>query len=116
MPATALPRLLQRFQRFCDLVRVPDGADLLEDSRNAAVFADYVSRAIDAHVLLAEHGLLLPHAVCLADLMIGVGEQREREVVLLLEAGVLLHRVTAHAEDHRIQFPEPGKSVSKRAR
>ena len=43
---------------------------------------------LDAPVLLPEVRLLAPDAVLLGDGMVGVGEQRERKVVLVLELHV----------------------------
>src|SRR5262249_1488470 len=49
---------------------------------------DHEGRAFDPHRLLAVAVSLLPDAVLLGDLVPGVGEQRERERVLLLELDV----------------------------
>jgi hypothetical protein len=47
-----------------------------------------------------------PHAVALGDLVVGVGEEREREVVLLLELHVTLLVVGRDAEDDRARALE----------
>ena len=61
------------------------GFDLAEDVGDLAVVADEERCALDAHDLLAVHVLLFDHAEGVADLLVGVGEQSEGEIVLLLE-------------------------------
>jgi hypothetical protein len=95
---------------------MPQGTHLLEHLGDPAPGIDDEGRAIDSHVLLAEHAFLRPDAVRLHDLVIGVGEERERQVVLGLERGVLLHGVGADPKDHCIESLEPREGVSKRAR
>jgi hypothetical protein len=48
--------------------------------------------------------------------VIFVGEQRERQIVLLLEVGLLLDRVRTVAKDYCIESLEPRNSVAERAR
>ena len=66
--------------------------------RDVAVSVDHEGRALDAHVRVAGVVLLDPDAVVLGRPVIGVGEQRERQVVLLLELDVRALVVRADAE------------------
>jgi hypothetical protein len=78
--------------------------------RDLAVLVDHIRDA--ARVLVLRR---LGGAVREADLVIGVAEQREGEVELLGEGGVLLLRVETDAEDEGVlrgvlidEVPEPG--------
>jgi hypothetical protein len=53
-----------------------------------SVLVDHERRALDAPVLLPAEALLFPDAVTLCDLVLGIGEERERQPVLLLELDV----------------------------
>ena len=48
--------------------------------------------------------------------MILIGDQRVRQLILLLELGVRLRRVWAHTEDDRVESLEPRERVPKGAR
>ena len=62
-----------------DLVVVGLRRGLLDHVRDLALGVDDEGRALDAHVLLAVHGLLDPGAVEVGDRVVGVGEQGEVE-------------------------------------
>jgi enoyl-CoA hydratase/carnithine racemase len=62
------------------------------------------------------HGQRGRHAVELAHLAARVGEQRERQLVLASEPGVLVHRVRAHADDRRPGIDERLIAVPEGAR
>ena len=59
--------------------------DALVARLDAAVGADGEGAALDAHVLPAVHAFLDPHAVSFGERVIGVGQQREGQAVLLRE-------------------------------
>ena len=78
--------------------------------RDLSVFVDHVGDAAGVLVFVRVAG-----AVGEADLMVGVAEERKREVVLLGEALVFFLRVEADAEDLSVfrfvlglEVPEPG--------
>jgi len=95
---------------------VPLGLHILEDLRYAAVRIDHEGRAQDSHVFPAEHGLLTPDAIPLGDGMIRVGNEREGEVVFLLELLMLLHGVRADPNHRCFDSLEPREGVAKLAR
>src|SRR5947209_3230087 len=68
---------------------VPDDALLIEDER----------RSLHPPICLSIHRLLRPHPVGLGDRVVGVAEQREVHLVLLVEALDLRDRVRRDAED-----------------
>src|ERR1035437_634969 len=85
-PAMSARQLLER---GLDLGAVTLRIHLREDLPDLAVRADDERGAFDAHVLPAPEGFFDPESVPLGDFVILVGEQGEREVVFLLEVGVL---------------------------
>src|SRR5919204_2208352 len=85
-------------ERFQHLVRVPFRVHSPHLLGESPVGVDHEGRALDAHELLAVHVPLSPDAVVLRDAMVAVGEQRERQVVLPLEALVGALVVGADAE------------------
>lgn len=99
-----------------DLRGVADHLDVLEHVRDAAVGGDQERRPHDPHVLVAKQPLLLPDAIRVGDGVIGVGDERIGEVVLLLEAAVLLRRVRADADDLRVGSLEPREGVPETGR
>ncbi len=76
---------------------------------------DDEGRALDAHVLLAREALLDPDAVPLRDRVILVGEERERELVLVAELRMRCLVVRAHAEDDRAGLLELAPRVADAA-
>ena len=71
---------------------------LLDHVRDLALGIDDEGRALDAHVLLAVHGLLDPGAVEVGNRVVGVGEQGEVEPVLAGELRDRLDRVRRDAD------------------
>ena len=86
----------QRRQHF---LRVTVRFDAVPPLGDLAVRPDQVGRPGNAHELPTVHRLLLPHAVLLADLMVRVGQQRERQLELVGELLLALLVEDAHAED-----------------
>ena len=83
------------------------GVHLGENLLDAAFGVDDERRAQHTHVLAAVHRLFGPHAVGFAHRVVGVGEQREIQVVLVAETAVRLLAVGAYADDpesHPCQF------------
>src|SRR4029079_5309599 len=80
--------------------------DTAEDLLDHAVGPDDDGRPLDAHVLLAGEALLHPEAVALRQLVAGIGQEREREAVLLPEPRVRLLAVGADPEHQGARFPE----------
>ena len=93
-----------------------DWLDLLEYLGNAAVLVDEKARALDAHVLAAEHALLFPHAVRFGDFMVDVAQQREIQLVLCFELRLLRGRVGRDAEHDGVLPGELFLCVAKLAR
>ena len=90
--------------------------DLLEDVRDPTIRADEIRGPYHTHVRLAVILLFLPYTVLLGDRVVGVGEERERQVILLLELRLCRDRIRAHAENDRIESLEPREGVAKLAR
>ena len=86
-------------QDALDLLHGVLRAHLGEDAGELALLVDDERGADDAHVLLAVERLLAPRVPRLRDRVIGVGEQREAERVLVVELQLLLGRVGADADD-----------------
>ena len=74
--------------------------------RDVALRVDHERRAFDAHVGLAVHLALAPDAVALRHLVVRVGQQRERQAVLLLELHVRRLVVGADPEHDRPALTE----------
>ena len=83
-------------------VGVSFGLILYQACSSLPVGADEERRAHDAHVHLAVHLLLLPHAVRLGDGVVDVGQQREAEAVLGVELRLRRRLVGADADDRRV--------------
>src|SRR5690606_21448331 len=81
--------------------------------RKRAVWRNDERAADDTPVLPPEHALLLPNAVKLGHLVLGVGQQREGQSVPSPELLVRLHAVGAHSEYHGLQPLELGKGIAK---
>ncbi len=75
-----------------DLHLRPDAVDL-------AVSAHEDARALDAHVGLAVHALLRPHAGRFDQRALGIGEEWNLEAVFVAELAVLFDGIGGHAED-----------------
>src|SRR2546428_13142866 len=73
-------------------------------------------RALDPEVFPTVEILFLPDVVRTGDAPIVVAEQREIEVVLVLELHVALRIVAADAEDHGALRGHPGEVVPEAAR
>src|SRR5215471_4665862 len=78
-------RRLEVLERFQYIVTVAGGINLAEDTSNLARFVYDERRAFDSPRLSAIHILFLPHAIHFGDFMVGIGEQREIEIVFLGE-------------------------------
>ena len=92
------------------------GLDLLEHLPDDSIRPDEVGAAGHAHVFLAEERLLVPHAVGLKHFFFRVGEQREVELVLLLELGLGLGLVGGAAEDDGVLAGKVVEGVTKLVR
>src|SRR5690606_20131142 len=78
--------------------------------------AIYEERApLDTHVLPTVVLLLHPDTIRLGQGLLGIGEERKREPVLLLEARVALEAVGAHADDAYPLGREAGQRVAEAA-
>jgi len=78
-----------------------------------AVRADEERRALDPADLLSVHVLHLDDAELLAELLVGVADEREREAHLRGEALVRLDRVARDAGDDRSRLREPVVQVAE---
>src|SRR5829696_8821299 len=104
------------------------GAECFEDLGGVAVGLDVVPGPLDAALLVDERGaqhpdaglavpgLLAPGAPGLHDLVVGVGQQRELETVLVAEALVALSVVAGDADDRHGGGLEGGQAVVELAR
>src|SRR3954462_6029893 len=89
---------------------------LRDDVHDGAVGVDDERRAVHAHVGLAVHRLLAPGPVLLGDRVVGVREQREVEVLLVVELADRLDGVGRHAEDADARGLVVGAVVANAAR
>src|SRR2546427_441116 len=80
-----------------DLVRVALDLDLVPDFRDRAGLVDEEGRALDPEILPAVQVLQFPHVVCGRHLSLVVAQEREVEVVLVLELHMAPCVVAAHA-------------------
>src|SRR5207244_12754960 len=83
------------------LVRVAFDLDLAPDLSDRSGLVDQERRPLDPEILSAVHVLPFPHVVCGRHTSVIVAEQREVQVVLVLEFHMALRFVAAHAEDDR---------------
>ena len=102
--------LAERRENF---LGVPGDLHLGEDLADLSVLVDEERGTHYTHVGPAVVLLLLPDAVRLRDLFLGVGQERERQFVLLLELGLLVNRVRRHAENYRVDLAKLGQVVAK---
>ena len=87
--------------------------DLLEDAVDAALLVDYECRAGHAHIFASVHRLLDPDAVCFAYCVVGVGQQREVQFVLVAEVAVRAFAVGTDAYDAVAPAGEFGLAVAQ---
>jgi hypothetical protein len=83
---------------------------------DAAVGVDDERRALGAHVGLAVHRLLHPDAVQLADGVVGVGEQREVQIALVVELLDLRDAIRRDADDLHTGLRVVVRAIADRAR
>lgn len=71
-------------------------------SRQLALFVNNESRPVDAHILFAEIFLHLQHIVLSAQLLLGVGQKREIEILLGNKLFMRLQIVAADSQHNSI--------------
>src|SRR5947209_17558336 len=98
------------------LVRVAFDLDLAPDLSDRSGLVDQERRPLDPEILSAVHVLPFPHVVCGRHTSVIVAEQREVQVVLVLEFHMALRVVAAHAEDDRSLRRDASKVVAETAR
>ena len=106
---------LRRLQRFVDLLCVPIRLHLAKNLFDFSAGADQKRAALHPHVLPPIHALFHPRAVSFGDLMIHVGQQRERQIELVLEFGLRRALIGRNADDDRIGLGELLRFVAKLA-
>ncbi len=104
-----------RLQGLQHLFRVSVGFDLVEYVLDLPVRADQESRSLDSERLLSVHVLLFDHVVSLADLLVDVREQRERQTILLFELLLLFRVISRYAQDDGLDLLEIGEVFAKLA-
>lgn len=92
------------------------GIDLLENLFDATFGVDDESRAQYAHILASVHRFLCPDAERFAYVVVGVGEQRESERMLVAEVAVRLFAVGTYADDAESHIGKPLATVAKTLR
>src|SRR5262252_4851139 len=100
--ATCTAGLAQRPDEAQHLHRVSAGIDSVEHVPDRTLLVDDEGRARDAGLPRAVGFLLVHHAVLPAHLGLGVGEQANRDAVLVAEAGVAEAVVRADAHHHAV--------------
>ena len=75
------------------------GLDLGKHARDLAVGADQEGGALDADAGFAVHVLFFEHTISLRELLVGVGQQRERQVILVFELLLPFRAVGRDAQD-----------------
>src|SRR2546422_7241670 len=99
-----------------NLVRVAFDLDLAPNLRNRAGLVDQEGRPLDPEILSAVHVLPFPDVVRGGDASVIIAEQREIQVILVLELHVALRVVPAHAEDDRTLRCDASEVVPETAR
>src|SRR5579859_4407947 len=107
--------LTSGFQGLQDLVRMAFDFDVGEDGLDRAGLVDDERGARNAHVFATHELLQLPDAVPVGHGMVGVGQEREGQMVFGLELLVGFDRVRAHAEDLGAVLVEQAAQVPERA-
>ena len=110
------PRSDLRGERLKDLGGVAVGLDVVPGPLDPALAVDQEGRAQHPDAGLAIPALLPPGAVGVHDLVVGVGQQRELEAVLVAEALVALGIVGRDADDRHAGGLEGGQVVVELAR
>src|SRR5437899_10919157 len=90
-----------------DLVRVAFDLDFAPDLRDRSGLVDQECRPLDPGILPAVHVLQFPYVVCVCDASVIVAEEREVQMVLVLEFHVALRIVAAHPADDRSLRRDP---------
>lgn len=78
---------------------MPCRLDRLEYALNMTIRSDDERRAVDAHILTTHKFLFLPNPVSLSDLMLNIGEQDIRQLVLGFEFGLFGNAIGRDADD-----------------
>src|SRR4029077_20178195 len=99
----AFPTSLGRrfFQIRQHLHGVPFRFHLSENALNLAVRSNDKRAPGYAHHFLSVHVLFLQHTECLGYVLVGIGKQAERKVILLLKFPLSLRCVGRHSKNHR---------------
>jgi hypothetical protein len=92
------------------------GLDLVKHLGDLALGVDYERAALDAHVLAPVHTFFLPHPIRLGDGVVGVGNQRVRQAVLVRELRLRVRFVRGDADDLRVVLREAFRGVAKLGR
>jgi hypothetical protein len=79
---------------------------LVEDVFNLAVGTDKERGPLDAQRRFAVHVLFFDHVVGVADLLVLVGKQGERQIIFVLEFFLLVGRVGRYTQNNRLYFLE----------
>ncbi len=92
---------LHGLERFEHGVGVPCDFDLGKDLADHAPGIDDEGGSLNAHVFLAVHALLFPDAESRTDLFLGIGQERERQPMLLDELAVGLDAIGTDTDHPR---------------
>src|SRR5262249_50309925 len=114
-PSQTSTRVSERFDRFQDLRRMPWNLNPPPLAGKLPVRCDQKRRPLDAPHLPAVHVLHLDHTKLLAQHLIRIRDQLERESQLCLEAFVRLETVTRDSDDNGTGFDESLVQISELA-
>lgn len=104
--------IIQRLRRHFRAFRRGDIVLRLQD---AAIFIDHKMAAHDAGKQQADQRMAIPRAVGFGNVMAGVDQQRERQIVFGFEFHMAIQAIRADAEHHRVFFFEVEVVIAKAA-
>src|ERR1700722_11986879 len=113
---TPQPRKGNLRQRRQHLLRMPLRLYLRKYLRDFPIRPHQKCSALNAHVLLAIHALLLPHAVCFRDRVIRIRREGVRQSILGRELLLRLRFIRRQPDDHGFFLVEFLREVAKFAR
>ena len=96
-----------------NFVSVGVGLHFGEDSSDLSRLIDDVGDTVGAHILFAVHAFFAPGPIGFDEALIGISQQRERQIILLDECFVGFLAVDADAEDFDVELAKLSKVIAE---